>query len=254
MNCPDQQSRASSRRTGDAVAIPGDYQARALHEGFVVQRFWHALKFGLIECALPPRAGARVLDVGCGSGVIADYLAARVERVDAVDANPAAIEYARSAFTKPNLHFHRGYVDELAFAEETFDQAYCLEVIEHIYEPQVRVLLAKLARLLKPGGRLLVTTPNYHSLWPLIEWGLDAFKLAPRMKDHQHVLKLTRARLRAVGQAAGLEEACIGRFCGLAPFTSVLSWRLASAVNRLEDRLGSPLGNLMFAVWQRGRE
>jgi len=251
MNGPEPQLSPSPRRTGDAVAIPGDYQARALHQGFVVQRFWHALKLDLIDRVLPPQAGARVLDVGCGSGVIAHHLAARAAHVDAVDANPSAIAYARAAYANANLHYHLGYVDALAFPDESFDQAYCLEVIEHIYEPQVRSLLSRLARLLRPGGTLLLTTPNYHSLWPLIEWALDALQLAPRMQHEQHVFKLSRARLQALGRAAGLDQVRLGRFCGAAPFASVISWRVAAALNRLENRFGNPLGNLLFAVWRR---
>jgi 2-polyprenyl-3-methyl-5-hydroxy-6-metoxy-1,4-benzoquinol methylase len=238
-------------RTGDTVAIPGDYQARALHEGFVVQRFWHALKFKVIERVCPPRPGGCVLDVGCGSGVVANYLAGKAGFVDALDGNPAAIEFGQSHATGPNMAFHLSLIDAMPFEPGRFDQIYCMELIEHIYEHQVRALLPRLRELLKPGGELFVTTPNYASLWPVIEWAMDVLHLAPPLKEHQHVSRWTPGRLRALGDASGLEALRIGRFSGFAPFTSVLSWKLAEGLDRCETGLGNPLGNLLFGHWRR---
>ena len=240
------------------MAIAGDYQARAIREGFVVQRFWHHRKIEIADRFFPPPPGteapaprSRAIDVGCGSGVIAEHLADTAARVDAVDANPAAIEYARAHTTHPNVCYHLACAEELAFEEGTFDFACCMEVIEHLHEPQIAALLRRIGRVLKPGGRLLVTTPNYQSLWPAVEYAMDALRLAPRMRGDQHVSPLTPGRLRRLGRRADLREVCWGRFCGLAPFVSVLSWRLALAVNGVETRLANPLGHLLYAVWRR---
>jgi len=249
---PSPSGRADpTRRRGDAVAIAGDYQARAVREGFVVQRFWHSRKMGIIDGVCPPAPGSRALDVGCGSGVIAEHLAETASRVDAVDANPSAIAYARAHSTHANVHYHLACVEDLAFEEGAFDYACCLEVIEHLHEPQIRTLLGRIGRLLKPGGRLVVTTPNYQSLWPAVEYAMDAFGLAPRMQGDQHVSRLTPSRLYGLGRRAGLREVRRGRFCGLAPFASVLSWRLAEAVDHIEARLAGPLGHLLYAVWAK---
>lgn len=238
-------------RSGDTIAIAGDYQARALHEGFVVQRFWHTLKFRLIDRVCPPRPGARVLDIGCGSGVVANYLARTAAHVDALDGNRDAIAYAQSHAVGPNMAFHLAQIDAIPFEDGRFDQIYCMELIEHVYAHQVQALLSRIERLLAPGGELLLTTPNYASLWPVIEWAMDVLRLAPRMKDDQHVSKWTRGRLRAAARGAGFQEVRVGRFSGIAPFASVLSWGLASACDRLETRLGNPLGNVLYGVWRK---
>ncbi|MBN2446784.1 MAG: methyltransferase domain-containing protein [Phycisphaerae bacterium] len=205
----------------------------------------------MIERVCPPDPDSRVLDVGCGSGVISNYLAPRCAFVDAIDGNPAAIEYARDHAVADNMAFHLGLVDEVHLEADTYDRIYCLEVIEHIYQYQGRTLLEQLGRLLRRDGLLFLTTPNYVSLWPLIEWLMDVLRLAPRMKDDQHVCKFSRSRLRRMARDAGLEEVRIGRFSGMAPFASVISWRMAELFDEIETRLANPLGNVLFGVWRK---
>ena len=250
---PDEHERGqpTSRtawRDGDPVAIPGDYQHRALSHGMPVQRFWHSRKLDLIRRVAMPRPGLRALDVGCGSGVVANFLAEHGAVVDAVDANEHAIRFAREQFGSANLTFHLGLANAMDFADGTFERIVCMEVVEHLTYGQAEDLVRNLGRLLAPDGELLVTTPNYRSLWPAIERLMDLFHLSPPMQGEQHVTHFTRRRLRAMLARAGLEVRRCGRFCGLAPFASVLSWRVAEWADRGEWRLGSPLGNILYAV------
>src|SRR5215831_7264791 len=96
------------RREGDAIRIGGDYQARALRSDRAAQRFWHEAKFRLIQRVAMPGKGDRVLDAGCGSGTISNFLASYAGDVTGIDSNPSAISYAREAFTAPNLQFRLG--------------------------------------------------------------------------------------------------------------------------------------------------
>ena len=157
-------------RRGDAISIPGDYQLRASQSPNAVQRFWHAAKKLAIDQMLPPQSGERIIDAGCGSGVIADYLAASGADVTAIDANPEAIRFAISAFQRPNLRFRSGFVNEDLHLDAPVDKIYSLEVIEHMYEPEGAAMLQNFFSGLRPGGRCLLTTPNYFStigLWRL---------------------------------------------------------------------------------------
>src|SRR5215813_11876755 len=177
-------------RKGDAIRIRGDYQARALTSDRAAQRFWHEAKFRLIERVAIPSKHERVLDAGCGSGTISQFLALHAGEVIGVDSNPSAISFASSTCDAPNLHFRLGQFQDL-ITDKPFDRIYCIEVIEHLYENQAADVLSLFHRVTNPSGQLLLTTPNYRSAWPLIEWLLDRFALTAKMDAVQHVTHFT---------------------------------------------------------------
>jgi 2-polyprenyl-3-methyl-5-hydroxy-6-metoxy-1,4-benzoquinol methylase len=242
---------ATDRRLGDAISIPGDYQARAAQSPNRVQRFWHAAKKIAVDQMLPVAAGEFAVDAGCGSGVIADHLASSGAEVIGVDANPEAIEFAAEEFARPNLRFIRGLVDDELQLERAVDKFYSLEVIEHIYRPQGVVMLRSFRRLLRRGGQALVTTPNYRSYWPLLEWTLDTFGLVPKMAGEQHVERYHARKLRAVAAEAGFTVDAIRTICLVSPFLAPVSWAAATSAAKAELRLPLPLGCILVAVLRK---
>ncbi|MCX6906456.1 MAG: methyltransferase domain-containing protein [Verrucomicrobia bacterium] len=238
-------------RRGDTVTIPGNYQYRALTRGPAVQRFWHRRRIDLMMRLATPLSGLRALDIGCGSGVIADFLAQQGAIVDAVDTNEDAIRFAQAQFARDNLRFHLATANEMTFPDGSFHLIVCMEVIEHLANAQAADLFRSISRLLSAEGVLLVTTPNYASLWPTIEWLMDVFRLSPPMRGEQHVSRFTRTRLERALIAAGLKVRRVGRFCGMAPFVAALSWSLAERLDKLEWQTGQPLGNLVYALAQK---
>jgi 2-polyprenyl-3-methyl-5-hydroxy-6-metoxy-1,4-benzoquinol methylase len=234
------------RREADAIAIPGDYQARALESPRAAQRFWHAAKIRTIDRVSPARAGARIADAGCGSGVIAAHLAAMAAEVVGFDSNAAAVEYAQSAYGSLPLRFVLGPF-ELMVDEGPFDQIYCLEVLEHLYEEQAVEALRLFARAAKPGAELFITTPNARSAWPLIEWALDRLELVPTLDEAQHLTLFTRRTLARAMATAGWQVEDMGTFNGVAPFLAPLSERLARGAEHLEFRAARVLPfNLLY--------
>jgi 2-polyprenyl-3-methyl-5-hydroxy-6-metoxy-1,4-benzoquinol methylase len=223
------------RRDGDAIEIPGDYQARAIESPRAAQRFWHAAKLRLIDKVAPARAGARVADAGCGSGVITAHVARTAAQVIGFDANPAAIAFASSAFARPNTRFVLGPFERIV-DERPFDQVYCLEVLEHLYEEQAVETLRLFAQAAGHGAELFVTTPNARSAWPAIEWTLDRLHLVPTLDEAQHLTLFTRHTLARACKRAGWTIVEMGAFNGVAPFLAPLSEGLALAVERVEFR------------------
>ena len=95
--------------------------------------------------SLPPET--RVLDAGCGEGVLVDQYAGRL-RIEGLDPNYSS-DRVRS-----------GSLTALPYEAASFDRALCLDVLEHLtFEEQPRAL-GELHRVLKPGGELLVSVPN----------------------------------------------------------------------------------------------
>jgi 2-polyprenyl-3-methyl-5-hydroxy-6-metoxy-1,4-benzoquinol methylase len=236
------------RRGGDAISISGDYQARALKSDRAAQRFWHEAKFRLIERVAMPSLHDRVLDAGCGSGTISQFLSLHAGEMLGIDSNPSAIRYASEAYQRPNLKFRLGQFEDL-LGDKPFDKIYCIEVIEHLYENQAADVLSLFHRLTKPGGQLFLTTPNYHSAWPVIEWLLDRLSLVATLDEAQHVTHFTKRKLSMMCEHAGWRVCHIGTFNGLAPFVAPISRRLALDVEKLEFLFNWLLPqNLLFCL------
>ena len=105
-------------------------------------------------------AGKRIADVACGEGYGADHLAAFAQRVCAVDIDAATVKEARARYRRPNLSFQQGSADHLPFAAGTFDMITSFETIEHLVPDRQEPFLREVKRVLRPGGLLLISTPN----------------------------------------------------------------------------------------------
>jgi 2-polyprenyl-3-methyl-5-hydroxy-6-metoxy-1,4-benzoquinol methylase len=242
----------SSRRTGDTITIPGDYQYRALHDGRPEQRFWHFGKYRQVERLLDLQNGDVALDVGCGSGILAGMLAQHPNvQVIGVDGSPSAISFARDKYHFPNLEFREGLVDALNLNDVRITKIAFLEVIEHIYPDQGLKTLRQFYELLAPGGRLVISTPNSRSLWPAIEWSLDHLSLVPKLAEEQHVASYNPTSLAKLGEAAGFRVHDIRTLHLLAPWVAGISWKLAVTLHDIEQHRPLPFGSLILATFER---
>lgn len=103
-------------------------------------------------------AGLEVLDCACGEGYGSRLLRAVARRVDGVDIDPAAVEHARRRYRTEGLAFHCASALDLPFPDHRFDAVVSFETLEHLAEHDE--LLAEFRRVLRPGGFLLVSTPD----------------------------------------------------------------------------------------------
>jgi 2-polyprenyl-3-methyl-5-hydroxy-6-metoxy-1,4-benzoquinol methylase len=106
-----------------------------------------------------------------------------------------------------------------------------IEVIEHLHPEQIRSIVKRCASVLKPDGLLVITTPNYASLWPLLEW-LVARRSAVSYHE-QHVTRFNRFTLRRrlaglMGDTFHFEHATTMHF--VAPYLAALSTRVSDAM------------------------
>lgn len=100
--------------------------------------------------------GLTVLEAGCGEGYGADLLARRAAIVHALDYDAYTTSHVRAAY--PALPVTRGNLVALPYADTSFDAVASLQTIEHLWDQDA--FLDECVRVLRPGGLLVVSTPN----------------------------------------------------------------------------------------------
>jgi len=187
-----------------------DYYARASWPvRFVEQR-----RLSWIRRAVGDQPDLRILEVGCGGGHVLRMFP-RARRTG-VDVSGVMIEKARRNLAEMDVDLIKGELSELDLPEHGFDRVICTEVIEHVTDPDQ--LLADIARMLHPQGRLVITFPNDRlingikktltrtSLVRLpglsrISWGGDEF--------HLHAWSVNEMRTLLSGRYTIVQEAMI---------------------------------------------
>ncbi|MBK9292990.1 MAG: class I SAM-dependent methyltransferase [Oligoflexia bacterium] len=230
--------------------IPSGYYFDKMLNGGAVQKFWHWEKFSHVAAKIPD--GSSVLDLGCGPGSFLYVLSKQKKNINATGADLAStqIEFAKKTVTSSNsntinfknVDFNKAY---LPFEDSSFDYITCIEVIEHIHPHLALKTLSEAKRLLKPNGKIIVTTPNYRSMWPVIEYALE--KLSPVKYHEQHISKFTPNALAKFLEAAGFNLLNINSLFVLAPFLSPLSKNMAKKILSIENSLRFLPGSLLVA-------
>lgn len=112
-------------------------------------------------CGFQPLSGRRVLDVGCGGGLLTEAMAAEGAQVTGIDLSEQLIDIARLHLLESGLKAEYRVISAEAMAAEQpagFDTVTCMEMLEHVPNPQA--IMQACFDLLKPGGRLFLSTIN----------------------------------------------------------------------------------------------
>ncbi len=119
-----------------------------------------ARHFSLPEQGLRPLAALRILDIGCGGGLISEPLARLGASVTGIDPASENIAAARQHAEPQGLdiNYRSCRAEDLVEAGETFDAVVCLEVVEHVPDPGA--FIATCTQLVRPGGLLILSTIN----------------------------------------------------------------------------------------------
>jgi 2-polyprenyl-6-hydroxyphenyl methylase/3-demethylubiquinone-9 3-methyltransferase len=152
-------------------------------------------------------AGARVADVGCGGGLLCESLAMQGAQVTGIDLSPTMISVAQLHAIDMTLTIDYRIQSAAALAAEApaaFDAVCCMELAEHVPDPAA--LMAELARLLRPGGSLFISTINRtpQSFFGAIVAAEYLLGLVPR-GTHEYARLIRPAELARAARAAGLE-------------------------------------------------
>lgn len=181
--------------TAEKVERFWDYVS--LHEAgeFFSEKHSKDIASRLMEAAKP----RSVIDIGCGTGpLVAEFVRLGVTATG-IDSSPGALEAARRR--APMATFHLGSVVSIPLPDASMDAATLIETVEHLDDDILTGALAEARRVLRPGGSLLITTPNDEQL-------ADSSHQCPdcgaEFHVYQHVRSWTPSSLAAALQSAGL--------------------------------------------------
>jgi SAM-dependent methyltransferase len=152
------------------------------------------------EMFLNESTPGKLLDVGCGDGTFLNLMRGKGWQVDGIDFDPKAIQTAQKKY---GLTLRHGDLQAANLPAESFDTVTMSHVVEHLTHPVE--LLTEIRRLLKPGGQLVMTTPNTSSLGHQ-KFGSSWFGIDPP----RHLHLFNQSNLSEVASRAGFHIAWAG--------------------------------------------
>ena len=184
--------------------------------GIPHENYWFRRHEAAYKWAAPYVRRANVLEIGCGEGYGTDLLARRARHVIGVDYDPVTVAHAARSY--PAARFVRANLAALPIATGSMDVVAALQVVEHVWDHAQFV--RECARVLRPGGVLLATTPNRLTFSP----GTS------RPRNPFHTWEFTSAELTTLLQTGGfVVEHALGLHAG--PRLGALDERYGSFVD-----------------------
>ncbi|MHB8512329.1 MAG: class I SAM-dependent methyltransferase [Actinomycetota bacterium] len=178
----------------DALPLTGERTAPGIPE----ENYWFQRHVIAYEFAASLVSGMRVLDAGCGEGYGTQILASVASSVVGIDLERSVVERAARRYS--GVHFEAASLESLHFEPESFDAVVTLQVIEHMRSPSDFV--GEIARVLKPGGLLVIATPNRLTFSP------------SGIRNPFHTVEFSMTELRSLIERAFKVEQALGAFHG----------------------------------------
>lgn len=233
--------------------IPGNYQYEALINGNPIQRQWHKNKLNLIKFLDFLHKNDIVLDAGCGSGNTVLEFAKKVQYFVGIDSNEASVKFLREKIE--NLQIKNVLVEnrdllEIGSLDLEFSRIIMTEVIEHLSEEYLEKVLRQMQKIINRNAKILITTPNYKSLWFSIEKTLDTLKLVPKLEGEQHIVKYNWKKLYEITQRTNYRIIAAGTLNWVSPFVASFTPSIADKISYFEFSKVT-MGNLLYIVIER---
>lgn len=169
--------------------------------GLDVENYWFRRHEVVYEQLAPRCAGLDVLEAGCGEGYGADLIARAARRVIGLDYDDAAVAHVRARY--PRVEALQGNLAALPLPDAAVDVVVNFQVIEHLWDQAQ--FIAECARVLRPGGLLMISTPNRITFSPGRDTPINPF----------HTRELNAAELTELLVDGGfVMEAMLGVFHG----------------------------------------
>ena len=210
-----------------------------------VRSAWHHIKFNFIKEKIHNQN--HHLDIGCGSGTFVSILNNKFSA--GIDISKKQINYAIRKYGSANKHF-KEYKDRIPFKKNSFDSISIIEVIEHLTDEEIASLFNEIHNVLKKDGKIYITTPNYLSLWPILEFFLN--KVSRVSYEHQHINKFNFLNINKIIDNKKYNIISNNSFIYLSPFIAFFSFKFSIFFSKIEKIFSKFLpGFLLFIEIQK---
>ena len=170
--------------------IPIGYYDLIAEKKSGIRSFWHNHKFERVLSSLPNNIDS-LIDIGCFSGTFLGMIPEeRCSRQTGIDIILKQIEDANQKYatTFRSFYYYTDLASELNIGNE-YKCASLIEVIEHLNSDEIKILFEKIYVMLEPDGLLVMSTPNYFSMWPILEILINIFSSVKY--EEQHLTRFT---------------------------------------------------------------
>lgn len=219
-----------------------------------IRSFWHNQKFKRVIDSFGEQQNS-ILDIGCFSGTFLSMIPeAQIHEQVGVDILKEQIDFANQNYATSFRHFY--LIDNLkemdSLQDNHFDYISIIEVIEHLNKQEIEDLVKIAYKKLKTGGKLIITTPNYLSLWPLQEYLLN--KISDVNYEEQHITHFNYLNLKRKLNSIVADLDVLFRFDYkttthfITPYIALFSYKFAEKMSSAipHRKWTFPLGSLLL--------
>ena len=151
-----------------------------------------------------------------------------------VDISNSQINYAKKNYSNKKIKFY-SYKKKLPIKSKSVDSVTLIELIEHVDNEDLALILKECKRVLKDNGCLYLSTPNYYSLWPALEIILNL--ISPVDYKHEHINKFNKNKLKKIMEKNNFNVLELNSFILVSPFLAFFSFQLAKSMIVLDNIL-----------------
>ena len=221
-------------------SIQEGYYDNIFHERKGIRSAWHHAKFEFVKKNINKKNIH--LDIACGPGTFLSLL--NNKKSFGIDISKNQINYAKKKYGSKNKKFIV-LKDKLPFKRNSIDSISLIELIEHLPLKKIQKILDDSFNCLKKNGEIYITTPNYLSLWPILEIILNLIS-SVSYKD-QHITKFNKFNIKKIVDDKKFKIVSIKSFILFGPFLSFISFNFYKKFSFI-DRILTYIfpGNLIF--------
>lgn len=250
--------RRDSEYTFDYTSIPLGFYDEVAKKKKGMRSFWHHLKFQRIKDYIETTDATSIIDYGCFCGTFLGSIDnSKLKDQTGLDILQDQIDYAQKVYTTDYRKFM--LIDEFKqnYPNKKVDVISIIEVIEHLEVWQIQEILEFATTRLNPGGKFILTTPNYMSMWPMLEYVLN--KVSDVNYEEQHITRFRygniEKRLRGMNEnfSKKFKTEFVTSSHFFTPYVAQVSFKLADKMSKFSphQKWHFPLGNLLMICFSK---